>query len=288
MAITIKEFYEGIVLKMSVLYPVNEAKAIASHLFEHFLGLKSAERILANAQPVDNSAVKSIDNAVVKLLSSEPLQYVLGKAYFMDLEFTVNASVLIPRPETEELVSLILKIYNTRRNGEIIRVLDIGTGSGCIAVSLKKYLADSIVTAIDVSGAALSQAVENSRRNGVNISFFKLDILKKEEWDLIGDFDLIVSNPPYVTESEKLLMHANVLEYEPHSALFVPDDDPLLFYETITQFAGMKLTVGGMLAFEINESFGLEVERLLLLNEFRNIDLRKDMYNKNRFVFAER
>jgi len=269
---------------MSSLFSVEEARAITDRLFEHYFHLSPMQRVMAASEDAPDDYTAQLKLAVSKILSHIPLQYVLGKAWFMDMEFEVNESVLIPRPETEEMVSLILKsisVNDALRNFEII---DIGTGSGCIAISLKKNLPHSRVSAVDISKKALAVAERNAFKNEVQVNFMNVDILDSSQWHMLPECNLIVSNPPYVTESEKLKMKPNVLKNEPYSALFVPDDDPLLFYRSIMMFAKTKLNSGGTLWLEINEVFGPDVVSLFENEMFKERILLKDMFGKYRFV----
>ena len=194
--------YRSIVLNLKDLYSGEEARAMADRVFEHYLGLSPAKRVLAGSRQVPEDNIPAIQAAVAGLLQQFPLQYVLGKAYFMDLEFDVNPSVLIPRPETEELVSLVLKAYAIPGQASGLRILDIGTGSGCIAIALKRNLPGAQVTAIDISESALEVAAGNAARNQVAVNFAQADILDPAQWPALPYCDLIVSNPPYVTLSE--------------------------------------------------------------------------------------
>ena len=269
---------------MSALFQDEEARAIADRLFEHYFLLSPIQRVLAasNPAPIDHTAQLKI--AVSKVLKHVPLQYVLGKAWFMDMEFDVNDSVLIPRPETEEMVSLILKSISEIDSLRNFEIIDIGTGSGCIAISLKKHLPHSSVSAVDISKEALTVAKRNAFKNEVKVNFMNVDILDSTQWHIFPECNLIVSNPPYVTDSEKLMMKPNVINNEPHTALFVPDDDPLLFYRSIMMFAKTKLIPGGTLWLEINEAFGPDVVSLFENEMFKEPILLKDMFGKHRFV----
>jgi len=208
----------------------------------------------------------------------------------MELEFTVNKNVLIPRPETEELVRWIIEDVGSSgckvQNTKALRILDVGTGSGCIAIALAKYLSGAKVFALDVSSAALDVAKENAALNEVGVVFMNEDILELESLDF--EFDILVSNPPYVRELEKKEMHENVLEHEPHRALFVSDDHPLLFYKKITELAANSLNEGGRLYFEINQYLGKETQQLLREHNFSEIELRKDMYGNHRMLKGEK
>ena len=229
-------------------------------------------------------AVKLLE-ALSLLKQQKPIQYILGETEFFGLPFKVNEHVLIPRPETEELVQWILDEFVIRDKS--LKILDIGTGSGCIAVSLAKHLLSTKVYAVDVSEEALAVAKSNARINDADITFFEVDILNPNSWSLAFTdlkFDIIVSNPPYVRELEKQLMQSNVLDYEPHLALFVSDDNPLLFYEAISRFAVDKLSENGHLFFEINEYLGGSMKTLLKQYQFSNIALKQDIFKKDRMV----
>jgi release factor glutamine methyltransferase len=226
-----------------------------------------------------------LQKAIERLKTFEPIQYIIGNSYFYGLTFFVNKSVLIPRPETEELVEMIVKSHKVHQN--TLKILDIGTGSGCIAVSLAKFLKNSEVFAIDNSPEALKVAKKNAFENGVEIFFIEDDILNPKS--IINDmqFDIIVSNPPYVTDSEKPLMQPNVLNFEPDSALFVPDDNPLIYYKKISEFAQKKLNLNGNLYFEINQNYGREL--IDLMNQIfpkSKLILIKDLSGNDRFIHA--
>jgi len=212
----------------------------------------------------------------------EPIQYILEECEFYGLPFYVNSSVLIPRPETEELVEWIISDHSNR-NGNL---LDIGSGSGCIAVSIANFLKSFSVSAVDVSGSALAVARRNAERNNCQVQFMQADILKPENNCFDGAFDVIVSNPPYVREKEKQQMSQNVLGYEPHLALFVPDEDPLLFYKAIALFGKRRLKTEGKLYLEINEGLGKESVTLLACLGYRDIILRKDIFGRDRMIRA--
>jgi release factor glutamine methyltransferase len=209
----------------------------------------------------------------------------LGHTEFYGLQFKVNPSVLIPRPETEELVEWVL---NSNLPQTAINILDIGTGSGCIAISLKKNLPNATIWAIDISAEALKTAKENAKLNDAEVHFIETDVLNQNQtFNLLPlNFNLIISNPPYVTPADKGLMHANVTDFEPHTALFVPQDDPLLFYKSIADLAAKKLIKGGLLFFEINESYGEETAVMLEEKQFKQVELRKDLSGRDRMIKA--
>lgn len=262
--------------ELTSFYSKDEAESMAFWSIHSVSNLSRSEYLLASNTLLSAQDNNLYQDIVSRLKKHEPLQYVLGESEFYGLTMKVNSDCLIPRPETEELVSWILK-HNFKN------VVDIGTGSGCIAITLAKY-SDAQITAYDVSSDALNIAKENAKLNQVNVEFVKHDIF--EEIDLKKSFDLIVSNPPYVLVSEKKLMNRNVLDYEPHLALFVSDDDALLYYQRIIEFSKAHLTNEGLLFFEINEQKGLEIKKLLEKNEFTDILIKKDMQGKNRMVKA--
>ena len=241
---------------------------------------------------IKDDFVLKYENALKALKNHEPIQYIIGQTEFYGLPFYVNENTLIPRPETEELVELILSNTTANNHLELVEVnnqfniLDIGTGTGCIAISLAKQLPNANVSAIDVSAKALEMANKNAQLNQVDINFIENDILKicNSELDSATKFDIIVSNPPYVRQLEKQQMQDNVLNHEPHLALFVEDENPLIFYRAITQFATKNLKPNGELYFEINEYLGKEMMALLEAFGFKNIQLKQDLFGKDRMI----
>jgi len=262
-------------------YPETEISSFSYLIISKITGFSRTE-ILVNKNTVFSAEQSNIlENIITKLQNYIPIQYILGETEFLGLTFHVNDSVLIPRPETEELVDWI---RTENDNKETLKILDIGTGSGCIAVSLKNEFPNSIVTAFDISEKALETAHHNADLNKMEVIFSKVDILKVI--DLEQKWDIIVSNPPYVTESEKTGILANVLNNEPHLALFVPDNNPLLFYKKIAGFAQKHLLHNGKLYFEINREFGQSTLDLLYKQNFSEIKLRKDMLGNDRMIRA--
>lgn len=266
---------------LSGFYPDNEISGLVRLLIEHVTKSSMPALLSDKNTKITSEEVLKIDKIVERLQRFEPIQYILGETEFYGLPFTVNQDVLIPRPETEELVELIL---NENKESKP-RILDIGTGSGCIAVSLQKHIHESSVTAWDISEKALAVAALNSKSNSVNVTFNQVDILS--DYPTNHSFDIIVSNPPYVLDSEKTDMHANVLEYEPHTALFVADNNPLLFYNRIADVAIQLLTDGGKLYFEINRAKGQETIKMLENKKFSEIRLIKDISGNDRMVRAQ-
>jgi release factor glutamine methyltransferase len=281
---TIKEY---IINSISAIYDEQETQAIANTLLSHVLS-DSVLRSFDNITPakLEPSDVAKIEEAVKRLLRKEPLQYVLEEAWFYNLPFYVNKHVLIPRPETEELVDWVINScpdsYQDLHHTPIA-MLDIGTGSGCIPVTLKKYFQDAHVFGLDISEDALKVAQFNAKKNGVEVTFLQGNILLPESISL-PKLDVIVSNPPYITELEKKEMHPNVLEHEPHLALFVSDNNPLQFYEAIARYASANLNHGGHLFVEINASYGTEVKACMENCGFNRVTVMKDMQGKDRFV----
>lgn len=266
--------------ELDTIFPKEEVDSFFYMAIEHYLGL---ERFILALDPhliISKEDEGLLFGALSELRLQRPIQYVLGKTVFCDLEFKVNEHVLIPRPETEELVAWILEHMAYRDRG--LSVLDIGTGSGCIAVTLSKSLRKARVQGIDISQKAIQLAKENAETNKAKVEFLEVDALSMEGCD--GQYDLIVSNPPYVRELEKKAMSKNVLDHEPGSALFVPNEDPLLFYKSIVRFAERHLTAGGMLFFEINQFLGEETKKLMEEANFTEIELKKDMYGNDRML----
>jgi len=261
-------------------YPKEEVISFFNWLCESYLFLKRAEIPLELKRSLTEEEQSLFDNALCQLEKDVPIQYIIGETEFYGLKFRLTPDVLIPRPETEELVDWIIK---ETAKGKI-SILDIGTGSGCIAISLAKHFPEAKVSAIDISSIALAVAEENARLNQVQVDFLQVDVLNDEIPDKL--WDVIVSNPPYVRNSEKEEMQANVLDYEPHTALFVTDEEPLLFYRKIAEISKIHLVPNGNLYFEINEAYGMEVIKLLETLGFKKVTLKKDFFGKDRMVGA--
>lgn len=265
------------------LYPETEIKSFSYLIIERLTGFSRTEILINKNTLFSDEQRNVIESFIGKLKKFVPIQYILGETEFYGLRFSVNESVLIPRPETEELVDWIRSENNRDKN---LQILDIGTGSGCIAISLKHECPKATVDAFDISETALETATSNANRNSLEVNFSKVDILNAPDFD--KKWDIIVSNPPYVLENEKSQMHSNVLEYEPHLALFVPDNDPLLFYRKIALFAQKHLTDNGKLYFEINREYGKETVEMLSELGFQDIELRKDISGNDRMVRGEK
>ncbi len=260
-------------------YPATEIKSFTYLIIEKLTGFSRIEIIVNKNTLFSTKQQHEIESFIEKLKKFVPIQYILGETEFYSLNFIVNESVLIPRPETEELVNWIEK--DTDKNA-ILNILDIGTGSGCIAISLKKVLPKATVEAFDISEKALETALLNAKRNNVEVSFSIVDILNPPE--ISKKWDIIVSNPPYIPESEKNEIHANVLEYEPHLALFVPNHDPLRFYRQIGIFAQQHLNPNGRIYFEIHRNAGQTGIELLNELGFLDVELKKDISGNNRML----
>ncbi len=277
----LKEIKSQYQRELTPIYGEEEANSMLNILINHFFNLSRVEQSLQPDFRLTETEILKLHFAVKELKKEKPVQYITGEAEFAGLTIKVTPQVLIPRPETEEMVEKIVA-ENTGRDD--LKILDIGTGSGCIALALKKKLPESRVVAVDVSAEALKTADKNRLLNSVDVSFLKMDILDSNHWGRFGKFNIIVSNPPYVTESDKGQMQNNVLRHEPHLALFVPDDSPLLFYWKISEFASIHLLKAGRLWFEINERFGDKVAELLKNSGFSSVTLHRDIHGKARFV----
>jgi release factor glutamine methyltransferase len=294
--VTIKDVFEDY-KQLNKVYNTNETEAITLLAISEISGLSKALIKAFPERGVSKEQALKLQNILSQLQTGEPIQYILGKTEFYGLPFKVNPSVLIPRPETEELVEWVLSSIGERQKVKGERsaqfadsVLDIGTGSGCIAISLKKNLFQAQVSAIDISERALQTAKENSILNDAAVNFIHADILNLQPEPRFPNpaiaYQIIVSNPPYVTLDDKKQMHSNVTDFEPHTALFVPEHDPLIFYKAIADFALLNLQPNGLLFFEINESYGRETVELLKNKGFRNMELRKDMSGRDRMIKA--
>lgn len=260
------------------LYGNGEARAITDYVLDVCFGLSKADILCGAVEEMTAEKTAELNKIFGHLTEGEPVQYVLGRAEFCGRWFSVRPGVLIPRPETEELCAWITADSKASASP---KVLDIGTGSGCIAITLQLDMPESKVTAWDISADALDVARENAQQLGANVNFVKLDALNAKPE---GEWDVIVSNPPYICEKEKKDMAVNVLEHEPHTALFVPDADPLLFYRAITRLAVHTLSKGGRLYFEINPIYADDTCRMMRAEGMTAVELRSDMYGKQRMA----
>ncbi|MDE6265150.1 MAG: peptide chain release factor N(5)-glutamine methyltransferase [Paramuribaculum sp.] len=267
--------------RLQTHYPPGEANAMTRIIFERLKGYTPADLVLKGAQEAGEYIIGKTDNIVKRLLADEPIQYIFGIADFYGMEFKVTPDVLIPRPETAELVDIIVSDW---KNKPDLEIADLCTGSGCIACALARNLPFSAVTAIDISAPAIAVAQENATALKTKINFIKADVLTLAP--SAGKYDIIVSNPPYITEKEKAAMEPNVLEHEPALALFVPDNEPLRFYKPITVFASESLKPGGMLYFEINPEYASDIQKLISGYSFSEIEVIRDSAARKRFIKA--
>ena len=281
----LKDLKQLFINSLKDIYPSEEVQSFFNLLANKHLGLSRIEIAIQPDKIVSEVKVLEFKKAISRLENFEPIQYIIGGTEFFGLPFLVNKDVLIPRPETEELVSWII---NDSKN-KLANILDVGTGSGCIAISLANKLKNATVSAIDISDKALSIAKQNALLNKVNVNFMSVDVLKFEKSEqlishLDSKYDVIVSNPPYVRMLEKELMQPNVIEHEPDIALFVEDEDPLLFYRKISQLSKQYLKQDGVLYFEINEYLSKEMKVMLDSEGFKNIEIKKDIFEKDRMI----
>jgi release factor glutamine methyltransferase len=279
---TIKHYRDYFIQELTSLYDVGEAESFFYLILEAKHQLKRVDIALQPDLAFSETELKTWSSILEQLKKEIPIQYILGVTHFYGLEFEVNSAVLIPRPETEELVDWIIQNSKLKAQNSKLKILDIGTGSGCIGIALAKNLPNAQVFALDVSEKALATAKKNAEKNQVKLTFIHQSIL--ETVDLAQEFDIIVSNPPYVRELEKLEIKNNVLDNEPHLALFVEDNDALIFYRKIAQLAQKNLNPKGQLYFEINQYLGQEMLDLLRGMGFKNCELRQDIYGNDRMI----
>ena len=322
---TIDELYKHFVEQLKIIYDERESANITDWVFECIANNKRSDRILDKQKQLSNSIIKELNTVLLKLLEHKPVQYVLGEAWFYKMKLFVNEHVLIPRPETEELVEWVVedvrgtrydvrsvedvrgKRYDVRsvedvrgtgydvrskksiniqhRTSNIVHIIDIGTGSGCIAIALKKELADAEIFAIDASEEALHVAKKNAENQNTPINFLQIDFLNEGSWTSLPLFNIIVSNPPYIPENEKSKLAKNVFDHEPHLALFVKNDDPFIFYKEIAFFAERHLKQTGKIFVEVHENYSKEVQQIFADKNFTT-EIRKDIYGRERMVCA--
>jgi len=301
----LKEFKIFFSDELSETYPKTEIDTFFYLLIEEYLGLERIDAVLKPNFKIDEQKISILKKTLERLKDEEPIQYIIGKTEFYGYPFLVDENTLIPRPETEELVEWVLKetLENRADSGckmqepRVINILDIGTGSGCIPVALAKNLSHANISAIDISVDALKVAQQNATLNNVTINFIEIDILKTNSLHSVAsktkqfndqeiEFDIIISNPPYVRALEKVEIQNNVLQNEPHLALFVADDDPLIFYRKIADLAKNHLSKKGMLFFEINQYLGKETVELLKYKGFQTVELKKDLFQNDRMIKA--
>ena len=278
---TIQEATYFLMNQLRAIYADGEASEITDRVMERLTGSMKAERMLYKNEAITAQEETLLNQYAERLLKHEPVQYILNECWFYGLKFYVDKNVLIPRPETEELVDWIIR--NLKFPFKELKILDIGTGSGCIPIALKRKLRKAEVWACDISEEALNVAKQNSSTLQADINFIQLDFLNEIENSQLPSFDIIISNPPYVPEKDKESMNKNVLEFEPHTALFVKDNNPLVFYEAIADFAKTHLTKDGTVYCEIHESLGKETAELFKQKGFAT-ELKKDMQGKERMI----
>lgn len=283
--IRVEEIFKLFGENLSHLYSQTEIKQIIYLLFESYLNWTKPRVHLSYREQLAEQVTMRFLASLTELQSGKPIQYIIGVSWFNDAKLKVDSRVLIPRPETEELCALIRSdIPGCYHSG--FSILDIGTGSGCIAIDLKRSFPNVLVSAIDISIDALQLATENANQQQCDIDFSLADIRNPMDQQNLGIFDMIVSNPPYITESEKQFMHVNVRMFEPSLALFVPDEDPLKFYRTIIGFAKQHLSNPGWLYFEINEKYGSKIKEMLIESGFIQVEIFNDLNSRHRFIRA--
>jgi release factor glutamine methyltransferase len=281
---TIKEKYNHYIASLKTIYSDGEAIAITNIIFEHFVKLNKSDLLLRGNETLSVEILSSLNIALAKLLLHEPVQYITSEAWFYNLKFYVTNDVLIPRPETEELVHEAIAFLKTNNKESVI---DIGTGSGCIPISIKKNIPNANVMAIDVNEAALAVAKKNAITNNVEINFRKIDFLDENNYSAFENFDVIISNPPYIPEEEKSILDKNVTQYEPHLALFVPQNDKLIFYERILSFAENHLNQNGKIFLETHENLAKETAAIFSEKNYF-VEIKKDMQGKERMLIIYR
>jgi release factor glutamine methyltransferase len=283
---TLAGLMEWFYYHLDEMYGVEEARSITKMIISDFFGFTAVDLVLRKNDRFSESQILQLYRAIKQLKENVPVQHITGKSFFRNLILSVSPDVLIPRPETEELVAWIVDDIKSLQGEDKsnLKIWDIGTGSGAISISLAGEITNARVYATDISEKALNIAKLNAEANNVDVSFILHNILADSPFD--EKFDVIVSNPPYIRDSEKRLMHANVLSHEPHLALFVPDDDPLMFYRSIAKTAMMTLKPGGSLYVEINEALGQETAELFTGLGLSSVTIKKDLFGKDRFARA--
>ena len=268
------------------LYEDREAATIAAMVMEFVTGKSKMDRWLVKNENLSDNHTEQLQAYTNQLLSGKPVQYVLGEAWFAGLCLKVNEHTLIPRPETEELVALCATWAATNLNNKAgIKILEVGTGSGCISIALQQKMQAAIITAIDISAAAIEIASINAAKYNARIQFKTLDFLDETRWPEMGSYDIIISNPPYIAETEKTNMAAHVLDFEPHTALFVENNNPLVFYNAIAKFGNTHLNTGGAIFVEINQALGPQTQYVFVKNNYTAV-LKKDLFENDRMIVA--
>jgi len=283
---TIHEARQQLISDLVGIYDTSEAANIAELVTEHITGWLHTERIKNKEILLSPNQLEHLDKIIERLKQNEPVQYALEEAWFAGMKFHVDKNVLIPRTETEELVEWVVKDINIQHSplNKQYSIIDIGTGSGCIPISIKKKISQADVSAVDVCSEALFVATNNAINLEADVNFILLDFLDENKWNELGRYDIIVSNPPYVRQNEATAMHLRVTGFEPHLALFVPDNDALIFYKAIAAFGNTYLKPGGCIYVEINEASGKEITELFRSNNYSSVELKKDMQGKDRMI----
>lgn len=286
---TTGEVYIDFIRELKTVYEEREAETISDWVFENVTGMKRWERRAKQNKEIKNSEHQQLQKHLTELLQHKPVQYVLNEAWFYKMKFFVNGNVLIPRPETEELVELIVNDIDSGnlRNSKPINILDIGSGSGCISIALKKELPKANISAIDISEKALEVAEKNARELNTPVDFLQIDFLDENKWNTLFQYDIIVCNPPYIPLKEKDSLGRNVIDFEPAVALFVDNDNPFIFYQKIAQFSKNHLRANGRIYLEVHELQAEDIKGILE-NEGFTATIKKDIYGKNRMVRGER
>lgn len=281
----IRALHQSIKKDLGSCYPIEEAAAITDLLFADLLGFSRSYIITHNDQILSESDLKMMQEKTKLLLAFSPIQHIIGQAPFLDLQFYVNENVLIPRPETEQIIFIAESLLEKH---PLSKILDIGTGTGCIPIALQKRNPKLAVSSIDVSSKALEVAEKNNAMHKTMVKLIRMDFLNEDEWDDLPVFDLILSNPPYIPIAEKELLDKNVSLYEPHLALFVPNENPLLFYEKIAAFSKSHLNTNGFIVIETHEKLTPQTAERMRLSTGMRTEIQKDIFGKNRFVIASR
>lgn len=279
----VKEQYRNFLIQLQDIYTLSEATLVADWVFESVASVKRSDILKHPDEKLPSLTKVGLQVALQQLLQHKPVQYVLGEAWFYNMKFRVNEHTLIPRPETEDLVEVVLQHRKTILADPAI--IDIGTGCGCIPIAIKKHIPGARVSAIDISGEALEMARQNAELHHTEISFAQCDFLDESQWGQFGQFDMIVSNPPYVPQAQKETMEKNVVVYEPHVAIFVPDNDPQKFYKKIITFAAQHLSPGGKIFLETSET-NVRQTAALFSAAYRDVSIKKDLYGKERTVIV--
>ena len=277
-------FYRNFIRGLQPIYSDHEAANITNMCFEKIAGVTKSDVIKNPDLILTTDQFEELNNSLAELLIHKPVQYVLGEVWFYKLKFKVDKNVLIPRPETEELVN---EVFDFIKQSSSQKIIDIGTGSGCISISIKKEFPETLVTAIDVDEKAVSIAKKNASLHQTEINFVQINFLDTSNWNQFETFDIIISNPPYIPIAENATMDKNVTTYEPHLALFVPNEQPLLFYEAIALFSKTHLTENGKIFMEVHENLAKEVATLFINHKFHS-EIKKDIFEKDRMVMATR